>query len=279
VSGDLYNAGLSVSLQLPFIVALGLFFDIFRHHSFALGSAFALASCVLVHLLSSGAALWASAALATLIATLLLGFLQFCVFEPLKKRRSGDEILIATLGASIVIEQAAAVYFGDRIRFAPANAEPLTNWYLGTGAQEVSMIVGFGLVAVIYLLLRLTEPGLRLIALGESPLLFKSLGWRERPWLILALVFVAVIISVSAVAAVPLMGARPGAGFPLVLLGLLTRIAGGPAHRLWFILTGIAVIALDQLAAVILPGAWRTIALFGALFLLIVFRSHSRPAA
>lgn len=279
MSADLFNASLSISLQLPFIIALGLFYDVFRHHNFALGSVFALTSCILVRLVSAEVPVWASALVAALIAMLLLGLLQFCIFEPLKKRRSADETLIATLGASIVIEQAAAVYFGDRIRFAAVNADPMTSWYLGAATQEVSVVVGLSLVAMIYLLIRLTEPGLRLIALGESPLLFKSLGWPERPWQIFALAFVALIIGISAFAAVPLVGARPGAGFPLVLLGLLTRIAGGPTHRARFLITGIIVIALDQIAAAVLPGAWRTIALFGALFLLIVFRSQTRPAS
>jgi branched-subunit amino acid ABC-type transport system permease component len=112
-----------------------------------------------------------------------------------------------------------------------------------------------------------------MIALGENPDLFRSLGFSVVRTQLVALALVSATLSLSALSVVELTGAYPTAGFPLVILGLLTRLIGGPAHRVAFYLAAVGVTVFDQAAAIILPGEWRTVALFGALLLLIARRS------
>lgn len=269
------NTALMVTLQVPFLVALGLHFDVFRRHNFLLGSSYALVLCVLVATLRPlGPALAVSAAFTLGFAILVLS--EFLLFAPLERvHRSPDQILIATLGANIVLEQVLSGTFGDRIRFpTAAMGESGTNWFINLEPYQTAIPIGIATLCVVAFVLARTEAGARLVALGENRLLFRAVGFRPLVWQVIALGMIALVLTLSGVAAINVTGAFPTAGFSLVILGFVTRLLGGPVHRLRFALVAAGVVILDQVAAVALPGQWRTLVLFSTLLLLIAIRSR-----
>lgn len=269
----LVNFAVMTALQTPFLLALGLHYDVLRRHNFLLGSAYALALCLVVGLLQpAGVFMAVAAAFLAVLAVLLLS--EFLVFGPLERfGRTADEILIATLGANILLEQVLSVAFGDRIRFPSVSAEPAVQWFLGLPPAASAIPIGLAILFACAVLFHRTEAGARLVALGENALLFRALGFSPTAWRVIALAIVALVLACSAIGAANVTGAYPTAGFGLVILGFLTRLLGGPVHRPRFLLTAVSVIAFDQLVSAVLPGQWRTLVLFSALLLLIIRRS------
>lgn len=269
----LVNFAVIAALQLPFLIALGLHYDVLRRHNFLLGSAYALALCLLVGLIQlAGAVVAVTAAFLITLALLLL--CEFLLFGQLEKRgRAGDEILVATLGANIVLEQVLSVIFGDRIHFPAGAAEPAVQWFLSLTPATSAIPIGLSIVIVCVVLFRRTEAGARLVALGENPILFRALGFSPAVWRAIALAIIALMMVASAIGAANVTGAYPRAGFGLVILGFLARLLGGPVHSSKFILTALGVLAFDQMVSAVLPGQWRTLVLFSALLCLIIRRS------
>lgn len=269
----LVNFAVMTALQTPFLLALGLHYDVLRRHNFLLGSAYALALCLVVGLLQpAGVFMAVAAAFLAVLAVLLLS--EFLVFGPLERfGRTADEILIATLGANILLEQVLSVAFRDRIRFPSVGAEPAVQWFLGLPPAASAIPVGLAILFACAVLFHRTEAGARLVALGENALLFRALGFSPTAWRVIALTIVALVLACSAIGAANVTGAYPTAGFGLVILGFLARLLGGPVHRARFLITAVSVIAFDQLVSVVLPGQWRTLVLFSALLLLIIRRS------
>ena len=273
----LLNTAIVAALQTPFFIALGLHYDVLRRHNFALGGAYAAALCITVALTRSLQSIWIALPIALAIVCLLLVLLELAVFRPLDRLgRSADEVLIASLGVNIVLEQVLSGVFGDAIRFSPAapdQADWLQHWMTASPTQ-FAMVAGALAIVSAYVLLRRTETGLRLTALGDNRLLFRAVGLSPETWGIVALIVVGALVTASSVAAVNITGAYPSAGFNLVILGFVARLVGGPLNSVRFLIAAIAISVFDQAAAALMPNQWRTMLLFAVLFGLIAMRAR-----
>lgn len=265
----LTNAAAILALQAPFLYALGLYFDVLRRHNFALAAAHALALGLIAR-----AYAWPIIAFALAFAAvaLLLVASEAALYRPLERaKRSPDQVLIASLGLNIVLEQILSAGFGDTIRF-PSSGGGFGAWLLGLSPLRLAGPLSLATLTMLLLTLTRSEIGARIVALGENPTLFAILRLRPVLWRYAAIVAVAFVITVGAFAAAPVTGAYPAAGFPLVILGFATRLLGGPVHRPRFALAVAGVVSFDQLVAATLPGEWRTPLLFGGLLVLLSIR-------
>ena len=279
----LLNAALMFALQMPILFALGLYYDVFQRHNFFIGGAFALCTAFSISLIDSG--LNSLFVLVTLYAVvfILLFIADAVFFSTLEKRgRTSDELLIASLGLYIVIEQANSIIFGDRIKFPDlaSNADPTVLQLLLETSPHI-YVIGISLVALILIaaFFRWSEAGAKLTALAENPMLFRTLGFNSFIWRSITLCIVTAFLVTGSIISANVVGAYPTMGFNLVVLGFLARLLGGPVYRIRFAVTALAIIITDQIIAIALPGQWRlfvvSLVLFSALALLI----HNRDRA
>lgn len=264
----LLNAATVLALQAPFLYALGLHFDVLRRHNFALGAAHALALSVMVNgYAAMGPIAAAGAAVVAAAALLLAG--EALLFRPLERRgRTPDQILIASLGLNIVCEEALSASFGDAIRF-PSGGDGLGGLLLALPPLQLAAPLSVLTVGGLLLVLTRSEPGARLVALGENPSLFAVLKLGPATWRYAAVALSGGVVAIGAVEAATVTGAYPTAGFPLVILGFATRLLGGPVHTPRFAVAAVGVVGFDQAVAAALPGEWRTPLLFAALLVLL----------
>ncbi len=275
----LFNTALILAFQAPVLLAVGLHFDVLRRHNFLIGAVYALVALTIVSGLARyGPAVAIGAGFVS--ACLALGFAEILIYGPLERAgRSADEILIATLGANLVLEQILSLLFGDRIQFPHPTAEQdIVAGLMALPPTATALPLGIVSIIALALILAKSETGARLTALGENQILFRSLGFTPAIWRGATLVMVAATLTIGAVAAANLTGASPTAGFSLVILGFVTRLLGGPVHRLRFYIVSALVVTADQAAAVALPGEWRTLALYAVLLILISVRARTAMA-
>ena len=226
---------------------------------------------------------------AAVIASALTGLiLDYVVLRPLRER-STLMTLIGTLGAGIMIENAAAIVFGtDPVPYP----QLLPDLRLSVGqisltlSQASTLLASLTLLAVISFYVRFTRMGRATRAIAENPTVAAAFGINVDYVSRFTVILSSALAGAAAVSVGNLYGnAWAYVGLLYGLKSFICMLVAGDKH-----IEGIAVVALglgvvEALVSGYISSSWRDVAAFGLLMITLmyfpggIFGSYSRRGA
>lgn len=253
-------------------LGLGLIYSTTRIFHFAHGAVYTAGAYCAYALLKAGVPLLLVAPLAV-AGTALLGMaLEFWMYRPLRKAQSTPRVmLIASLGAFIVIQNVIALIFKSEHKLLRGNAAQLGHVLFGvrfTNIHAAIVAVNLLLYLLAWLGLRASRLGRNVRALMNDAELAHVVGLpRERLTLTVfafgsAVAGVAALLNGFNIALFPTMGLAP------VLMGVVAFIVGGADNPTATIWGGFLIGLTQHLSGAVVPARWGQTAAF---FMLIIF--------
>jgi branched-chain amino acid transport system permease protein len=213
------------------------------------------------------------------VAALLGGVLGFLVngaiFAPLARR--GNELLplIATIGVSVLLENAMLAGFGP-IPFAFDT--PYSNSVLRLGgifltAQSLLIIlVSATTVALLYLFMKLTMTGKALRAVAQDRDTAALMGIDPRRLIMLTFVIASALAGIGGALLGPVLVLTPFAGTSVIVKAFAIVIIGGFGNVEGTIIAGLLVGLIESFTTQFLGPGLIDIAVFALLLLTLAFR-------
>lgn len=271
----LLAAALYAPLALSWAVVYRVagFFHFTHAAVFAAGAYGALAAHQL-----AGLPLLPSLLLGVIVAA-VIGFLaEYLVYRPLRRRgASAETLLLASLGAYIVLENFIVLLFGvapRRLQSAdPASADLVLGVALTT-VQRFIILGSFASCVAAWLLLTRTHVGLMVRAFANDPELARAVGInRERLMVITFIVGSAFGGFVGVLAALD-TAITPTIALPVLMIAVVAAIAGGVDSFAGNILGALLIAGMEKVATIFLSTRWQDTVSFLILITFLLVRPH-----
>jgi branched-chain amino acid transport system permease protein len=259
------------------LVALG-FVTIVRASqiiNFAQGE-FVMLGGVLTFFFIQGAGLsYPLAALLAVVVVVCIGFLlHLLVVYPLRKA-SALIVLMATLGASIVLSNTSALLFGTLPKALPpfSGEQPLQVGGIYIAPQSLWVIgATFFLLFALHRLAHRTLVGKAMEASSTDPLGADLAGISRNLMVFIAFGVSAGMGSIAGVLVTPLFYTSYSAGTMLGLKGFIAAVLGGWGKNSGAILGGFALGIVESVSVAFIPAGYKDGIAFAVLLLILYFR-------
>jgi len=267
------------SVYALFALGFTLVFGVLAVINLSHGAVFMLGSyAALLVVTRLDAPLWLGILAATAVSGLVGLLVDLLILKPLRARNAPHLIpMIATIGVTIILTNAAQGLFGVEVQRFPDTVLPAADFTIGdvhVRALEIVIIgVAFVLMAMLFLALRRTQHGRALRAIAESPKAAALLGidveglFHVTSFVAAALGGIAgVLIGLDFNAITPLMGQ------PILLKGIAVIILGGMGDIRGALIGGLFLGFAEVLSKGYLSSQMGDAVAFGLLFLILLVR-------
>jgi branched-chain amino acid transport system permease protein len=215
-------------------------------------------------------------ALAVLITTLLGGLIEV-VFLRSVKNATVLQLVVATIGLSILIREAMLHIWDEKVRSMP--------YFTGTAVSNVSLLGAhislqvlwvLGVCAVIVVVLtiffRFTVTGWAMRACADDWMAARLCGIKARQMVTLSFMLSAAIGALAGCVIAPVTQAQYDMGSPLAIKGFTVAILGGLGNSMGAIAAGLLLGVLEALVTSQIPVAYTEVVAIAVLLLVLVFR-------
>ncbi len=217
-------------------------------------------------------------ALAVLITTLLGGLLETVFLRPVKNP-TALQLIVVTIGLSIVIREAMLHIWDEKVRSLP--------YFTGTSVSTISLlgahispqvlwVLGISVVIVVLLtfFFRFTVMGWAMRACADNRMAACLCGINNRRMATLSFMLSAGIGALAGCAICPVTQAQYDMGAPLAIKGFTVAILGGLGNSLGAIAAGLLLGVLESLVVSQIPVAYTEVVAIVVLLLVLVFRPN-----
>ncbi|MDR1914238.1 MAG: branched-chain amino acid ABC transporter permease [Clostridiales bacterium] len=248
---------------------------------FAHGSVYAFSAHVAYSLITLVKMPLIPSVLLTMLAGGILGMIiNFLIYEPLKRHASSGQVyMIASMGASIVLQNLIATAWGaiTKVLVLPNLETSLYNiHHIGsaviTMAQLLVVIVTVVALATIALFSK-SMIGLSIIALGNDSEVAENLGMKVKAIRYITLAVGSALAALSAVlVSIDLRAVDSAMGVPIMLMTIIAVIVGGTANFGAAIAGGYLIGLIKNFGIWAISAEWDNTLLFIMLVLVIMFK-------
>jgi branched-chain amino acid transport system permease protein len=269
-----------VGASLALVAAgLALLFGVLHIINFAQGDFFMLGGYAVYFLLGLTHNFFVSIVLGTILVAVAGGALLTIVIWPLL-RRSQVLILLATLGVSLILQQAATTWIGGDSKIVqpplsiPVRLGPIVYpaYYL------LVLISGMGVLTLGYFGLKYTKYGIWLRAVAQNRPMAAALGVPVPRVYILAFVVCSGLAALAGGLLLPLTSVYPTVGSDVILNAFIVVVAGGLGNFRGAAIVSILVGEVQSLGSFLFKPAVLEIVLFALVILLLMVRSRRQTA-
>jgi branched-chain amino acid transport system permease protein len=214
--------------------------------------------------------------LALAACTLVGVLIQVLLYAPLARRGATHlVVLIASLGAAAVLQNAiAGFYTSNVLRFGLDWADRTVN-VLGvplTVTQLMTALAGLGSYALVMWFAHRTQLGRRMRAVASNPFLAEITGLEPRGVHIAVMAIGGALVCLPGVL-VPLdLGLQPFGGLSMLLTATIAMIAGGVGSITGAFVLAVAIVVLQNLSLLVIPGEWSIGVTFFIFVIFMLFR-------
>jgi branched-chain amino acid transport system permease protein len=215
-------------------------------------------------------------ALAVLITTLLGGLIEIVFVRPVK-HPTVLQLIVVTIGLSIVIREAMLHIWDEKVRSLPyftgssvstvsllgAHISPQVLWVLG---------IGIVIVAALTFFFRFTVMGWAMRACADDRMAACLCGVNDRRMSTLSFMLSAGIGALAGCVIAPVTQAQYDMGAPLAIKGFTVAIIGGLGNSVGAIAAGLLLGVLEAMVVSQLPAAYTEVVAILVLLLVLVFR-------
>ena len=269
------NALATAGIYVLMGVGLSLIYRVSKVFHFAHGAVYTVGGYVLVALIVWLKVPLALAIVAAVGMAALAGLAtDRLLYQPLARRNaSGATLLIASLGAYILMENLIGAIFGSDTPILLPGVQPTLK--LGGGVitwTQVAEIVAFIGLAIGALWIRRKPFGLWLRSSANDPTMATALGLPVTRIRSLAFLIGSGLAGLAACLASLDSGADPHMGMKALFVAIVAVFVGGPDIFLGPILGGLLFSVLQVVANYTLSSRWESSVAFAVLLLFMVFR-------
>jgi branched-subunit amino acid ABC-type transport system permease component len=268
--------GLMVGSSLALVAAgLALLFGVLHIINFAQGDFFMLGGYAVWFLLNLTHNFFLSLVLGTLAVALVGGGLLTAVVWPLL-RRSQVLILLATLGLSFILQQAAtSLIGGDSKVVQPPLSIPVRLGPIVYPAYYLVVVAcGMGVLALGYFGLKYTKYGIWLRAVAQNRPMAAALGVPVPRVYILAFVVCSGLAALAGGLLLPLVSVYPTVGSDVILNAFIVVVAGGLGNFRGAAIVALLVGEVQSLGSLVLKPSVLEVVLFALVILLLMVRAR-----
>ena len=222
-----------------------------------------------------GLPLWAAVGLGLAAAGLAGLAIEHVLYRPLFRRKtSGGAVIVASLGAYIIIQNMIALIFGNEIMsFDRGMATRFSLGSVGLTSIQLAQLV---LSAVVLAGFALAIRRIRLFkivwAMGDEPELVPVLGLPLMRYRALVFVVSGVLAGLAACLIAVDVGIDPHMGMSYLLVAAVAVLAGGIDRFSGWVLGAPVLALLQSLMVWQFSARWMDLVTFGVLILILLFR-------
>lgn len=255
---------------------LSLIWGTMRVLNFAHGEFFMLgAFLALTALQLAGLPLVPAIAAATLGVFLAAVALHAVTVRPLMRRPGWDfSTIAATLGLSIVLQDAALMIWGERFQSLPYFVEGVVH-VLGVRlpAQRVLILVAVVVVvALLTILLRFTRFGMALRAVASDPEAASACGINTAAIHAATFGIAAALAALAGIILAPIIAINPWMGVPPILKAFVVVVLGGLGSLPGAVLGGFLLGVIEAIGVTVFSSEWREVVALAVLILVVWLR-------
>jgi len=276
---QLLNALTLGSVYALFALGFTLVFGVLAVINLAHGAVFMVGSyaalLVVTHL---NAPLWVGLIAAMLVSGLIGLLVDVLILKRLRARNAPHLIpMIATIGVTIVLTNAAQGLFGVEVQHFPDDVLPAADFVVGevhVRIVEVAIVtIAFALMAVLFAIMRRTQLGRALRAIAESPKAAALLGINVEGLFHLTSFVAAALGGVAGVLiGLDFNAITPFMGQPILHKGIAVIILGGMGDIRGALIGGLFLGFAEVFSKGYLSSQMGDAVAFGLLFLILLVR-------
>ena len=211
-----------------------------------------------------------------LITTLLGGLIEIVFLRPVKNA-TVLQLIVVTIGLSIVMREAMLHLWDEKVRSLPyftgssvstvsllgAHISPQVLWVLG-----VSVVI----VAALTLFFRFTLTGRAMRACADDRMAARLCGINDRRMVTLSFMLSAGIGALAGCVISPVTQTQYDMGAPLAIKGFTVAILGGLGNSMGAVAAGLLLGVLEAMVVSQLPAAYTEVVAIVVLLLILIFR-------
>src|SRR5918911_1797714 len=272
--------GLVVGSSLALVAAgLALLFGVLHIINFAQGDFFMLGGYAVWFALNATHNFLLSIVVGTVLVALLGGLLLTVVVWPLLHRPQVS-ILLATLGVSVILQQAATnLLGGDTKLVQPPLAIPVRIGTITYPAYDLVVIAaGMGILIAGALALNYLKCGIWLRAVAQNRPMAAALGVPVPRVYVVAFVVCSGLAALAGGLLLPLTSVYPTVGADVILNAFIVVVAGGLGNFRGAAIVSILVGEVQSLGSLVLKPSVLEGVLFSLVILLLMVRSRRQTA-
>jgi branched-chain amino acid transport system permease protein len=215
-------------------------------------------------------------ALAVVITTLLGGLIEIVFLRPVKNA-TVLQLIVVTIGLSIVMREAMLHIWDEKVRSLPyftgssvstvsllgAHISPQALWVLGVSAV---------IVAALTLFFRFTVTGWAMRACADDRMAACLCGVNDRRMVTLSFMLSAGIGALAGCVISPMTQTQYDMGAPLAIKGFTVAILGGLGNSMGAVAAGLLLGVLESLVISQIPVAYSEVVAIVVLLLVLIFR-------
>ena len=224
-----------------------------------------------------GMPVWLAVGLGVAAAGLAGYGIEQILYRPLYRRKtSGGAVIVASLGAFIIIQNLVALMFGnDIMTFERGLAQRFELGPVGlTDIQIVQFSVASVALAAFGLAIRRVRLFKILWAMGDEPELVPVLGLPLMRYRALVFVTSGVLAGLAGGLIAVDVGIDPHMGMSYLLVAAVAVLAGGIDRFSGWVLGAVVLALLQSLMVWQFSAQWMDLVTFGVLIAILVFRPH-----
>jgi len=218
----------------------------------------------------------AAIAVAVLITTLLGGLIEIACLRSVKNA-TVLQLIVVTIGLSIVIREAMLHIWDEKVRSMP--------YFTGTAVSNVRLLgahislqvlwvlgVSAVIVAALTFFFRFTVTGWAMRACADDRMAARLCGINDRRLVTLSFMLSAGIGALAGCVISPVTQAQYDMGAPLAIKGFTVAILGGLGNSMGAVAAGLLLGVLESIVVSQLPVAYTEVVAIMVLLLVLIFR-------
>jgi branched-chain amino acid transport system permease protein len=243
----------------------------FAHADFVTLGAFS--AYFFMHLLGGG--YLASIGVALIVGAVLGWLINVSIFAPLRHKGSELLPLIATIGVSVMMQNAMLAWFGP-VPYAFETPYSQQVFRIAgtffTAQSVIIIVVSLATIALLYAFMKFTFLGKALRAVAQDRETAGLMGINPNYLIMLTIVISSALAGMAGAMLAPVLVLTPFAGASVIVKAFAIVIIGGFGNVEGTILAGLLVGLIESFTTQYLDPGWIDIVVFGLLLLMLAFR-------
>ena len=219
------------------------------------------------------------AVLIAIVLSVLLGIGTYLfIYKPLlKKKVASWQMLIASLGVYIVLQNLISMYFGDDTKSFRTWQIKEGHRFLGayiTDVQIITIVVSFGLLVLSWLFIEKTNAGKRIKAVSSNPELSAVFGISKEKAVLTSFALGSGLAAVAGILIAADTDMTPTMGFNWLLYAVVAMIIGGMGKMRYLFMGALLLATAQHLSAYYLDSKWMNATAYIILIVFLYFKPY-----
>jgi len=213
-----------------------------------------------------------------LFSLLLSVSIYFIIFKPLLKTKVPSwQMLIASIGLYIILQNIISLYFGDDTKsfrtWKVKEGHQILGAYI-TDVQIITIVVSIVVLILSWLLIEKTNIGKQIKAVSSNPSLSNIFGISANKAILYSFVLGSILASVAGILIAADTDMTPTMGFNWLLYAVVAMIIGGMGKMRYLLFGALLLATAQHLSAYYLDSKWMNATAYIILIVFLFFKPY-----